>query len=993
MGCIIKIGNNSVSETDFLNHLNKIISINKLFEENPNFSSQIYEALAFKDISKQEELLTVEEKQIPGKEGESFSEMQRRVIQNINIKKRLEIAAKNNIVQGKSYSFLELKKIFNNDKLFDNEIYQQLNTILQSSNLSFKFGSLNKGKLTINAYYNSNNNSINIDTLVLQTFDFKRILLHEIIHAATFINLGENAILTATQKTALNNLNNLILELKKDRDFFAQYGLTNVNELLAELANEQFVDKLKKKTFSDNQSFFEKIISEIVKLLGLKTTAYDIVKESFDNLVKEYNVTTRITPQQKQQAQQLYSQYLEQNPNGSVEQFKSWVNNKNNFDKELAQKIQDILQRLYPEIKLNITNNPVWEQGDNVFNQDLLDSESKNNIFKLTENVKKANRLFDILSVKNKMSILTTANVVIENNPLKYLHVSNTGIVTLNIQLLSKDIRKELGNDIIPEKVLKEASNWSENINDTTEIEKQFVKYKQQIEDEKLYYESLLKDLFNLDNKSSSELFNILVNTSVYFNNKDIYQSFSLKGKDGNIFTYQYKNGNPRKKNEYDNFILLKKISQGKRGTVINHEAFNNEDLEIEANLALQEFKKDKERIKKAINKLLIENIEHSLERTKSNLNSETFKSDYIRDAINMRYEQVQMNEEDIIIWGVENLIINNLIANGVINEYNELSKPFGFVSNKLLELTQNKEYQELKEKQKKINYILNNKEKFNNEYDNFETDDSDLLAPIPEWFLNAVSVANTGKYFNEHKGFVAGMVKGIIYLDAQKQYDNLYDNGLTPYFQTLVSTKNINDLIVNKINFVNTFNLSNDLAILNQKDKNKIIGQANIKAMTVLIDAVNQKQDTLPHEYAHHYIAWFRNTPIVQEAIKKWGSEEALVQSIGEQVVKQKGEAYNWWSKFVKWIMNQFNSLSKLQKEELTQILTDAFLTRQILGSKKDIEGFKEFVSGETTKEEAPPFYEMSAEEREERFQDFYNKNQNISEDEAREYFNRCML
>lgn len=125
----------------------------------------------------------------------------------------------------------------------------------------------------------------------------------------------------------------------------------------------------------------------------------------------------------------------------------------------------------------------------------------------------------------------------------------------------------------------------------------------------------------------------------------------------------------------------------------------------------------------------------------------------------------------------------------------------------------------------------------------------------------------------------------------------------------------------------------------------NKIIGQANIKAMTVLIDAVNQKQDTLPHEYAHHYIAWFRNTPIVQEAIKKWGSEEALVQSIGEQVVKQEGEAYNWWNNFVKWIMNQFNSLSKLQKEELTQILTDAFLTRQDLGSQADIQGFKEFV------------------------------------------------
>lgn len=47
MGCIIKIGNKSVPETDFLNHLNKIININKLFEENPEFSSQIYEFLGF----------------------------------------------------------------------------------------------------------------------------------------------------------------------------------------------------------------------------------------------------------------------------------------------------------------------------------------------------------------------------------------------------------------------------------------------------------------------------------------------------------------------------------------------------------------------------------------------------------------------------------------------------------------------------------------------------------------------------------------------------------------------------------------------------------------------------------------------------------------------------------------------------------------------------------------------------------------------------------
>jgi hypothetical protein len=41
---------------------------------------------------------------------------------------------------------------------------------------------------------------------------------------------------------------------------------------------------------------------------------------------------TLVTPQQKQQAISVYSQYLQQNPNGNVEQFKSWVEefNKNN---------------------------------------------------------------------------------------------------------------------------------------------------------------------------------------------------------------------------------------------------------------------------------------------------------------------------------------------------------------------------------------------------------------------------------------------------------------------------------------------------------------------------------------------------------------------------------------------------------------------------------------------------------------------------------------
>ena len=47
------------------------------------------------------------------------------------------------------------------------------------------------------------------------------------------------------------------------------------------------------------------------------TTDVDKIKANYD--------AKPVESQQKQQAIQLYSQYLSQNPNGTVEQFKSWV--------------------------------------------------------------------------------------------------------------------------------------------------------------------------------------------------------------------------------------------------------------------------------------------------------------------------------------------------------------------------------------------------------------------------------------------------------------------------------------------------------------------------------------------------------------------------------------------------------------------------------------------------------------------------------------------
>src|SRR5690606_30517139 len=59
----------------------------------------------------------------------------------------------------------------------------------------------------------------------------------------------------------------------------------------------------------------EKATEDFIKGIGTK------------HIYQLQRIDNQLTPEQKETAQQLYAQYLEQNPNGSVEQFKSWFDN------------------------------------------------------------------------------------------------------------------------------------------------------------------------------------------------------------------------------------------------------------------------------------------------------------------------------------------------------------------------------------------------------------------------------------------------------------------------------------------------------------------------------------------------------------------------------------------------------------------------------------------------------------------------------------------
>lgn len=124
-----------------------------------------------------------------------------------------------------------------------------------------------------------------------------RNLTHELIHAvtryATFLyqekdaeNLKET-FLTEKQIKAIEGLISLLDILNNDPDFVLEYGVTDIDELLANLVDPVFVKKLKNKTLSSGQSLYQRFLELILQLFNKKVTAYDELTYILSELLSE----------------------------------------------------------------------------------------------------------------------------------------------------------------------------------------------------------------------------------------------------------------------------------------------------------------------------------------------------------------------------------------------------------------------------------------------------------------------------------------------------------------------------------------------------------------------------------------------------------------------------------------------------------------------------------------------------------------------------------
>jgi len=667
----------------------------------------------------------------------------------------------------------------------------------------------------------------------------------------------------------------------------------------------------------------------------------------------------------------------------------STVEIKSNFNKKLAIKIQETLQNKYPEIKLNITNNPIWEQGDNIFNQqefnkqlnyklkvtELLMSPKGDEIFrKGDKNNWSIDKILQELQVpKQQQELIKSFNTRNREEILTNLLANYSYTVEINtakeVRTLSQNeaIQRQ-GNDKIEEGDIVE---YNGNEYSIYEVEQNFSN-----EDMMYNFTYTLSPIDNVfDPETNPNGIDIVFNITS--------EKFKVKRTKNNDNSSYYSNLTvPGGTNYTENEIATPDITPSIKG----HAQFATEngigwfrsddkgkDLgeTKEVNMSdLPDDIDDQFETKKVLTPTKTRRIlevqsdlfqkgrdKSKLAQNKINFDNDDFMGDdFIEDTIGNQFLQLLNKDNNWVTF-----FIKSIIQDSAKKGYEKVLFPKGETAAKIeghetiAEEIKRLDYKLSQEKSKiKINITITNVNSFpiNEHKENYAVKYKDkyYLVDIlisegdsPGW--EEITESKFNQYLIDVQNGNNPIIKDLELrkqelksqgIEKLKPIESFYENTVTNILKKQGLNPNIiTDEHGNTWNEI-TINQARDLAniLLQKNEVGKIIGQANIKAMTVLIDAVNQKQDTLPHEYAHHYIAWNRNTPIVQEAIKKWGSEESLVQAIGEQSVKQKGEAWNWWTKFVKWLLGDISKISKLDKEKIKNILTDAFLERQDLNN-----------------------------------------------------------
>ncbi|MWV62202.1 hypothetical protein DCO58_05465 [Helicobacter saguini] len=182
-------------------------------------------------------------------------------------------------VDAQKLSLESLESIFKsgNKDSVNAELFDKAFKVAKDLNVTYSNEILGNKKIL--GQYNATTNKITLQDFSSET------ILHELIHSVTSRAIDNPQIaLKPIQKHAINNLNRIYNRLKLDSKFKDEYALTNVKEMIAELSNPIFREKLK------SRNLFQRMIDAIANFLGFRkdSSNYAAISKNLHNIIDNY---------------------------------------------------------------------------------------------------------------------------------------------------------------------------------------------------------------------------------------------------------------------------------------------------------------------------------------------------------------------------------------------------------------------------------------------------------------------------------------------------------------------------------------------------------------------------------------------------------------------------------------------------------------------------------------------------------------------------------
>ena len=186
----------------------------------------------------------------------------------------------------------------------------------------------------------------------------------------------------------------------------------------------------------------------------------------------------------------------------------------------------------------------------------------------------------------------------------------------------------------------------------------------------------------------------------------------------------------------------------------------------------------------------------------------------------------------------------------------------------------------------------------------------------------------------------------------GEMQYPTIMELPLTRPDDKIIDNRDMANQIANRLSKKFKWIKAKEVEQVFDRDGREVAG----RAFNDIVEWSRTKGtlDTIPHEYAHIYVRLMKNSPIINEGIKRFGSEEKLVQYIGEYYTNKMTDK-GLISRIKTWLRKYTNELKKffgaaMTDKDVANLISERFYSFKM--KETDKKALKENVMYQSVQE-----------------------------------------